>query len=152
MIRRHDLSDAEWQLLKPLLPRSAKGRPRLDDRTVLNGILWKYRTGVAWRGVPRGTAPGPPCIRASGAGPGTEPSTGYCGPRKPRRTRLATSTGSCRSTPLSCGHTSTPPGREKGASEPGARSLAGRPDQQTPPGRRRPGPTAGPGPDRWEHQ
>lgn len=52
VIRRHELSDAEWQLLEPLLPRSAKGRPRLDDRTVLNGILWKYRTGVAWRDVP----------------------------------------------------------------------------------------------------
>lgn len=28
------------------------GRPRLDDRTVLNGIVWKFRTGVAWRDVP----------------------------------------------------------------------------------------------------
>lgn len=28
------------------------GRPRLDDRTVLNGIVWKFRAGVAWRDVP----------------------------------------------------------------------------------------------------
>ncbi|WP_256102482.1 transposase [Streptomyces sp. Ncost-T10-10d] len=27
-------------------------RPRLDDRMVLNGIVWKFRTGVAWRDVP----------------------------------------------------------------------------------------------------
>lgn len=52
MIRRHELSDDEWELLEPLLPRSVMGRPRLDDRRVLNGIVWKFRTGVAWRDVP----------------------------------------------------------------------------------------------------
>ncbi|AYN43337.1 transposase [Streptomyces dangxiongensis] len=52
VIRRHELSDAEWELVQPLLPRPALGRPRLDDRTVLNGIVWKFRTGVAWRDVP----------------------------------------------------------------------------------------------------
>lgn len=52
MIRRHELSDAEWELVQPLLPRPVFGRPRLDDRTVLNGIVWKFRTGVAWRDVP----------------------------------------------------------------------------------------------------
>ncbi|MFF7082093.1 IS5 family transposase [Streptomyces lavendulae] len=52
MIRRHELSDAEWELVQPLLPQPALGRPRLDDRRVLNGIVWKFRTGVAWRDVP----------------------------------------------------------------------------------------------------
>lgn len=52
VIRRHELSDAEWGLVEPLLPRPGTGRPRLDDRTVLNGIVWKFRTGVAWRDVP----------------------------------------------------------------------------------------------------
>lgn len=52
MTGRHELSDAEWELLEPLLPRSVMGRPRLDDRRVLNGIVWKFRTGVAWRDVP----------------------------------------------------------------------------------------------------
>jgi len=52
VIRRHELSDVEWVLLEPLLPRSVMGRPRLDDRRVLNGIVWKFRTGVAWRDVP----------------------------------------------------------------------------------------------------
>lgn len=28
------------------------GRPRRDDRVVLNGIVWKLRTGSAWRDVP----------------------------------------------------------------------------------------------------
>ncbi|MEU1863678.1 transposase [Streptomyces gardneri] len=40
MIRRHEVSDAEWELIKPLLPRPALGRPRLDDRTVLNGVVY----------------------------------------------------------------------------------------------------------------
>ncbi len=52
VIRRHELSDAEWAFVEPLLPRSERGRRRLDDRTVLNGIVWKFRTGTAWRDVP----------------------------------------------------------------------------------------------------
>lgn len=52
VIGRHELSDAEWEFIRPLLPRSERGRKRLDDRTVLNGIVWKFRTGTAWRDVP----------------------------------------------------------------------------------------------------
>ncbi|MEV0116897.1 transposase [Streptomyces sp. NPDC050844] len=52
MTRRHELSDAEWELVQSLLPRPVPGRPRLDDRTVLDGIVWKFRTGVARRDVP----------------------------------------------------------------------------------------------------
>lgn len=48
VIRRHELSDAEWELLEPLLPRSAKGRPRLDDRTVLNGIKADAAGDIDW--------------------------------------------------------------------------------------------------------
>ncbi|MER5184034.1 transposase [Streptomyces sp. NPDC002896] len=51
-IRRHELSDAEWELLSPLQPRSGMGRPRLDDRMMLNGIVWKFRPGAGWRDVP----------------------------------------------------------------------------------------------------
>ncbi|MFE9399275.1 transposase [Streptomyces flavidovirens] len=52
VIRSHELSDAEWDFVRPLLPPTSMGRPRLDDRTMLNGIVWKFRAGVAWRGVP----------------------------------------------------------------------------------------------------
>jgi transposase len=53
MVRRHELSDAEWAVLSRLLPSSGTaGRPRSDDRLVLNGIVWKLRTGSAWRDVP----------------------------------------------------------------------------------------------------
>ncbi|MFK4211805.1 MULTISPECIES: transposase [unclassified Streptomyces] len=34
-------------------------RKRLDDRTVLNGIAWKFRTGVAWRDAPERYGPWP---------------------------------------------------------------------------------------------
>lgn len=52
MICRHELSDAEWEFLRPLLPGASCGQKRLDDRTVLNGIVWKFRTGTAWRDAP----------------------------------------------------------------------------------------------------
>ncbi|WP_327597049.1 IS5 family transposase [Streptomyces chartreusis] len=56
-MRRHELSDAEWEFVRPLLPESLRGRKRSDDRTVLNGIVWKFRTGVAWRDVPERYGP-----------------------------------------------------------------------------------------------
>ncbi|MHB9756503.1 IS5 family transposase [Streptomyces sp. BYX5S] len=52
MSRRYELTDEEWELLCPLLPAGSFGRPRADDRTVLNGIVWKIRAGAAWRDVP----------------------------------------------------------------------------------------------------
>ncbi|MFI1202685.1 IS5 family transposase [Streptomyces sp. NPDC020883] len=56
-MRRHELSDAEWEFVRPLLPESLRGRKRLDDRTVLNGIVWKFRTGTAWRDIPERYGP-----------------------------------------------------------------------------------------------
>ena len=32
-----------------LLPNKPRGVPRVDDRRVLNGILWRFRTGSPWR-------------------------------------------------------------------------------------------------------
>jgi transposase len=57
MRRRHELSDAEWARLAPLLPPHTGGRPRTDDRQVLNGILWKLATGVPWRDLPERYGP-----------------------------------------------------------------------------------------------
>ncbi|UXY32257.1 transposase [Streptomyces sp. HUAS TT20] len=51
-MRRHERSDAEWEFVRPLLPSSLRGRKRLDDRRILNGIVWKVRTGTAWWDVP----------------------------------------------------------------------------------------------------
>ena len=51
---RGDLSEAEWRLLKDLLPaeRGCKSRPAHDNRPIVNGILWRVRTGAPWRDVP----------------------------------------------------------------------------------------------------
>ncbi|MGY1583874.1 transposase [Streptomyces sp. MN13] len=50
-MHRHELSDHEWDLLAPLIPRAVTGRPRADDRRVINGI-YKIRTDLPWRCLP----------------------------------------------------------------------------------------------------
>jgi transposase len=52
-----DLTDAQWTILGPLLPkprlrRDRRGRPWRDPRDVLNGILWILRTGAPWKDLP----------------------------------------------------------------------------------------------------
>jgi transposase len=52
---RHDLTDEQWVLLEPLLPverRGVRGRPWSPHRRVVNGILWRTRTGSPWRDLP----------------------------------------------------------------------------------------------------
>ncbi len=51
---RHELTDAQWALIAPLLPKRTPGpgRPRADDRRTLNGILYVLKTGCAWADVP----------------------------------------------------------------------------------------------------
>ena len=51
---RHDLTDAQWQVLESLLPQSKPGRrrPRTDNRKCLNGILYVLKTGCAWADLP----------------------------------------------------------------------------------------------------
>ncbi len=50
---RGDLTNEE-AVLEGLLPPSQgkRGRPSRDHRTVLNGILWRLRTGAPWRDLP----------------------------------------------------------------------------------------------------
>src|SRR5438874_10193532 len=57
MPRRHELTDLEWEQLAPLLPPRKPGRPRQDDRRVLNAILWKLATGAPWRDLPERYSP-----------------------------------------------------------------------------------------------
>lgn len=50
---RSDLTDKQWKRIKPLLPKPAKiGRPRADDREVINGILYVLSTGCRWEDLP----------------------------------------------------------------------------------------------------
>ena len=52
--RRHDLTDAQWAALKPLLPMGKKpGRPpKWSKRQLIDGIRWRVRVGSPWRDVP----------------------------------------------------------------------------------------------------
>ncbi|MEM3398004.1 MAG: transposase [Nitrososphaerota archaeon] len=48
-----EIGDCEWELIRPLLPPMAKtGRPRVNDRLVLNGILYVLITGCRWMDMP----------------------------------------------------------------------------------------------------
>ena len=50
---RHGLTDEQWGLIADLFPEpKATGRPQVDRRTVVNGILWIMRTGAPWRDLP----------------------------------------------------------------------------------------------------
>jgi transposase len=51
---RHDLTDAQWALLAPLLPVGKKPgrRPRWTKRQLIDGIRFRIRTGCPWRDVP----------------------------------------------------------------------------------------------------
>jgi transposase len=57
MGRRHELTEAEWARLAPLLPRRQAGKPRKDDRLVINGILWKLATGAPGGVLPERSGP-----------------------------------------------------------------------------------------------
>lgn len=57
VVRRHELTDQEWELLAPLIPRASTGRPRVEDRRVINGMVYKIRTGISWRDLPERYGP-----------------------------------------------------------------------------------------------
>jgi len=46
------LSDAQWAKIEPLLPRDVRGKPRVDDRRVLSGILHVMKSGCRWCDCP----------------------------------------------------------------------------------------------------
>jgi len=63
-----DLKGEQWEIIKPLLPKATKradgrGRPRVNDRGILNGILWILRTGARWQDLPERYPPYQTCHR-----------------------------------------------------------------------------------------
>ena len=46
------LSDDAWAAIEPYLPRGKPGKPRVDDRRVISGILHVLKTGCRWRDCP----------------------------------------------------------------------------------------------------
>jgi putative transposase len=56
---RSDLSNARWELIKPLIPPAKHGgRPRtVDIREVVNTLFYQARTGVQWEYLPHDLLP-----------------------------------------------------------------------------------------------
>jgi len=54
-----DVSDQEWAILEPLLPKAKPGgRPRSSDlRQVVNGIFYLLKSGCQWRMLPHDFPP-----------------------------------------------------------------------------------------------
>ena len=48
------LSDADWSRIRDLFPARVRrrGRPFADARSTVEGIIYRYRCGIAWREVP----------------------------------------------------------------------------------------------------
>src|SRR5687767_14569958 len=63
--------DELWELLRPLLPRRRRrsrrkgGRPPVDDRAAMCGIVFVLKTGIPWEHLPRemGCGSGMTCWR-----------------------------------------------------------------------------------------
>jgi transposase len=76
MVRRGEITDRAWEQIESLLPREGgkRGGQWRDHRTVINGILWKLRTGSPWRDLPEKYGPWQrPASTASTAGGATVP-------------------------------------------------------------------------------
>lgn len=61
-MKRYELTKEQWERIKPLLPpeeTGKRGRPRKDNRTMLNGMLWIVRSGAQWRELPKAYGPWP---------------------------------------------------------------------------------------------
>ena len=53
------LTDEHWEQVRPLLPpqKPQTGRPAVDQRLMVEGILWVVRTGSSWRELPERFGP-----------------------------------------------------------------------------------------------
>jgi transposase len=57
-----ELTDKAWEQVEPLLPENGRrGQQWKDYRKVINGILWKLRTGTPWRNLPPRYGPWQTC-------------------------------------------------------------------------------------------
>lgn len=62
MVGRGELTDQAWEQIKPWLPGNGRrGGQWGEHRQVINGILWKLRTGAPWRDLPERYGPWKTC-------------------------------------------------------------------------------------------
>jgi putative transposase len=53
-MRRHELTDQQWELISPHLPgqNHHPGRTAQDNRLFVNAVFWIAKTGAPWRDLP----------------------------------------------------------------------------------------------------
>jgi transposase len=58
-MKRHELTDQQWELIAPFFPPRVRkrGGQWKDDRTMLNAIFWRLNTGAPWRDLPERYGP-----------------------------------------------------------------------------------------------
>jgi transposase len=54
-----DLTDEEWALVKRQIPRAKRGgnKRTVDEREVMNGLMYVLSTGCQWRAIPKDLPP-----------------------------------------------------------------------------------------------
>jgi len=54
-----DLTDEEWALIAPLIPPAKRGgnKRTVDERAVVQGLLYILSTGCQWRAIPKDLPP-----------------------------------------------------------------------------------------------
>jgi transposase len=54
-----DLTDEEWALVGPQIPRAKRGgnKRSVDERAVVNGLMYVLSTGCQWRAIPKDLPP-----------------------------------------------------------------------------------------------
>ena len=54
MVKRYELSDAQWHRIEAVLPGKMgdPGRTGADNRSFVNGVLWVLRSGAHWQDLP----------------------------------------------------------------------------------------------------
>lgn len=58
MVKRYELEDQDWDRIKDLVTTPyITGRPKRDDRQLLNGMFWVLRSGAPWRDMPERYGP-----------------------------------------------------------------------------------------------
>lgn len=51
------LTDEQWNLIEPLIPKQKRGRPRTRNRDILDAILFLLWTNIRWEELPPGFPP-----------------------------------------------------------------------------------------------
>lgn len=54
MVKRYELTDAQWRRIEGVLPGKAgdPGRTACDNRLFVDGVLWVLRSGAHWQDLP----------------------------------------------------------------------------------------------------